>query len=71
MNSMKDFTNVQYVHCLLDGTSQVIGRPDPFALHKQPSNLNFFASSKFALLLVTFWRTFSQIHAVQSCSSLF
>ena len=51
MNSMKDFTNVQYVHCLLDGTSQVIGRPDPFALHKQPSNLNFFA----ALNLLYFW----------------
>ena len=31
----------------------------------------FLASSKFALLLVTFWRTFSQMRAAQSCSSLF
>ena len=34
--------------------SDVTGRPDPFALHRQPSSSNFFASSKFALLLATF-----------------
>ena len=51
-------------------SSAVAGRPDPSALHTQSLSYEFSASSKFALLLATFWRTLSQMLAAHSRSTL-
>ena len=68
--TIKDFTNFQCVLRLLPGTRQVDSlappkhdaaaavRPDPFALHRQPSSSNFFLQLQICFAVGDFLEKF-------------